>query len=99
MLIAVGCSLLCLATKDFMFIAIQILVINLAAAVYSRGLLRIGFAGVVASNVFWIAARKGTEAWIGHELPIAYRYDNDLFHFMLIASTFTVYKAFSRGKR
>ncbi len=54
-------------------------------------------AALLASNVFWIAARKGTEAWIGHELPTAYRYDNDLFHFMLIASTFTVYKAFSRS--
>jgi hypothetical protein len=60
-------------------------------------LLRIGFLGVVISNVFWIVARKGTEAWIGKELPSELRYDNDLFHFMLMASTFMVYKAFARG--
>jgi len=93
----VATALLCLLTEDFGFLAIQILGINLAAALWSRGLLRIGFLGGVISNVFWIVARKGTEAWIGKELPSELRYDNDLFHFMLIASTFMVYKAFARG--
>lgn len=96
-LFAVACGTLGLVRKDFDFLAVEIVVFNMVAALASRGLLRWGFLGVVSSAVFWIAARKGTEAWIGRELPTAWRYDNDIFHFMLIASTFVVYKAFARG--
>ena len=97
MVFCLATALLAVMDQGFVFIAVQILGINLAAALWSRGWLRLGFFGVVGSNVFWIVARKGTEAWIGKELPTEYRYDNDLFHFMLIASTFVVYKAFARG--
>ncbi len=97
LLFASTCTVLFLMRHDFIFLAVEILVFNLAAALYGRGLLRIGFAGVVLSVVVWIAARKGAETWLGGELPTAWRYDNDLFHFMLIASTFIIFRGFARG--
>jgi hypothetical protein len=52
---------------------------------------------VVTSNVIWIAAREISSFWVGHELPVPLRYDNDLYHLMLIASTFIIYQAILRG--
>lgn len=95
---ALACSVPSFLWYNFDFLAVEILVFHLVAAFASQGLLRMGFLGVVGSAVFWIAARKGTEAWLGHELPTAYRYDNDIFHFLLIVSTFVVYKAFAKGE-
>jgi hypothetical protein len=93
----VACTVLFIERKDFTFLAVEILAANLAAALYCSGLLRIGFAGVAASNLVWIGARKATEAHLRMELPTEFRYDNDLFHFMLIASTYLIYKGFARG--
>ncbi len=98
LLFCAGTGALALALRGFDLVSIQILGINLAAALWCRGLLRIGFLGVALSNVCWLVVRRGAEAWIGGELPTAYRYDNDLYHFMLIASTFIIYKAFARGE-
>lgn len=95
---AIACSVPSFVWYNFDFLAVEILVFHLVAAFASQGLLRLGFLGVVGSALFWIVARKGTEAWIGHELSTEYRYDNDLFHFLLIASTFIVYKAFAKGE-
>jgi hypothetical protein len=82
---------------NFVYVALPLIFIYLAAAYYSRGLVRLGFLLVVASNVFWIAAREIASFWIGYELPVHLRYDNDLYHLMLIASTFIIYKAILRG--
>ena len=92
-------GVLALALRGFDFVSIQILGINLAAALWCGGLLRIGFLGVALSNAFWLAARRGTEAWIGGPLPTTDRYDNDFYHVLLIASTFIIYRAFSRGEQ
>lgn len=96
-LFSVSCTVLFSLRQDFLFIAAEVLVINLAAALFSRGLLRVGFAGVVLANLFWVGARKGTEVVQGHALATEWRYDNDLYHFLLLASTFLIYKAFARG--
>jgi len=82
---------------SFIYLALPLILIYLAAAYYSRGLLRLGFLLVVTSNVIWIAAREISSFWVGHELPVHLRFDNDLYHFMLIASTFIIYQAISRG--
>lgn len=97
LLFSLGCTALVAASGRFNFIAVEIAVINLAAALYCRGLMRVGFAGVVIANIAWLVAREGTGAWLGHEVPSEWRYDNDLYHFMLIASTFLIFKAFARG--
>jgi hypothetical protein len=82
---------------SFVYLALPLILIYLAAAYYSRGLLRLGFLLVVASNVIWITAREIASFWFGHELPVHLRYDNDLYHLMLIASTFIIYQAILRG--
>ena len=38
-------------------------------------------------------ARQGL---VHGELPVAYRYDNDIYHFFLIASTFMIYRGFKQ---
>ena len=81
----------------FVYLALPLTLIYLAAAYYSRGLLRLGFLFVVASNVIWIAAREIASFWIGYDLPVQLRYDNDLYHLMLIASTLIIYQAILCG--
>ena len=82
---------------SFVYLALPLILIYLAAAYYSRGLLRLGFLLVVTSNVVWIAAREIASSWIGYELPVHLRFDNDLYHLMLIGSTFIIYQAILRG--
>ena len=82
---------------SFIYLALPLILIYLAVAYYSRGLLRLGFLLVVTSNVIWIAAREISSFWVGYELPVHLRYDNDLYHLMLIASTFIIYQAILRG--
>jgi len=65
LLFCAGTGALALALRGFDLVLIQILGINLVAALWCRGLLRIGFLGVALSNVFWLVARRGAEAWIG----------------------------------
>ena len=97
MVFSIGCTVLVAMSGRFNFIAVEIAVVNLAAALSCRGLLRVGFLGMVIANLVWLAAREGANAWLGYELPVAWRYDNDFYHLLLIASTFIVYKGFARG--
>ena len=60
----------------------------------SRSLLRVGLLMAAGSNIAWIAARKTTELVRGAELPVEWRYDNDIYHFLLIASTLVIYRSF-----
>jgi hypothetical protein len=82
---------------NFAYVALPLILIYLAAAYYSRGLVRLGFLLVVVSNLLWIAGREIASFLIGYELPVHLRFDNDLYHLMLIASTFIIYKAILRG--
>ena len=81
---------------DFTYIALPTaLVFGVAARGAPAGTkLRLGLAMVVISNLVWITARKIGGAVAGGEVPVAYRYDNDLYHFLLIASTFVIYQGF-----
>ena len=79
--------------RDFMFIALPEGVIGLSAAYLCRGMLRWGFVAVVV----WIGARKITAVVLSGELPTEFRYDNDIYHFLLIISTFLIYKGIARG--
>jgi len=81
----------------FIFIALPIMLVYLIAAYYSQSKLRYSFLMVVASNIVWILAREIANYITGHEIPIAWRYDNDLYHLMLIISTFMIYKSISKG--
>lgn len=85
------------AFGSFAFMAVQVLTINGLAARRTTGLVRLGFAGVVVANIVWLVLRMGAEAWIGGTLPTADRYDNDVYHVLLIVSTFALYKGFSQS--
>jgi hypothetical protein len=82
---------------NFLFIAFPVMLVYLIAAYYSTGLLRTGFLMVVASNIIWIMLRQLENFILGHEIPKIYRYDNDLYHLLLIASTFIIYRAILKG--
>lgn len=82
---------------DFVYLAVPLAVNSFVAAYFSRFTLRTGFLASGISNLVWIASRKITAALIGGEVPEAYRYDNDLYHFLLIISTFIIYKAVAQG--
>ncbi len=73
------------------------IVVFVVAAVHARGLLRVGCWLVVLSNVVWVAARKIGNWAMGGEVPTELRYDNDLYHFLLIGSTYVIFRAFARG--
>lgn len=85
-------------TQDnFLFIALSVIFIYSLAAIYSKGLARIGFIAVIFSNITWIILREGTNILLGYEIPAQYRYDNDLYHILLIFSTFIIFFAIARG--
>ena len=81
---------------DFTYIALPTALVFGVSAKYARAgsKLRLGLAMVVGSNLVWIASRKIGEVIVGGEVPVPYRYDNDLYHFLLIASTFMIYQGF-----
>ncbi|KTD08597.1 hypothetical protein [Legionella jamestowniensis] len=82
---------------DFLYIALSVIFIYSLAAAYSKGLVRLGFIAVIASNIIWIGLREGTNLILGYELPVQYRYDNDLYHLLLIGSTYIIFVAIMRG--
>ena len=66
-------------------------------AYFSQARVRLGFLMIAGANVVWILARQIENRHSGHEIPIEYRYDNDIYHLLLIVSTFVLYKAIARG--
>jgi hypothetical protein len=82
---------------DFIYIALPIMMTYLLAAFYAKSLLRIGFIMVVVSNLAWIGMRMVANSIWGQELPISYRYDNDIYHFLLMFSSLIIYIAASKG--
>ena len=90
-----------MGAEDFSYIALPTaLVFGIASRHTAPGSkLRLGLLMVVGSNLVWFGARKLGMLIAGGEIPVEYRYDNDLYHFLLIASTFMIYQGFrERGK-
>lgn len=87
--------------EDFSYIALPTALVFGVAAKHapSGSRLRLGLVMVVISNLVWFAARKIGEVVAGGEVPVIYRYDNDLYHFLLIASTFVIYTGFLQLRR
>lgn len=86
------------SNNNFLYIAILTAIVYLFAACYSNGLLRSGFILVSASNIFLLVTRSIMNLILGYELPVKYRYDNDVYHILLIIATFMIYKAITKGK-
>ena len=93
-----GTAIFLTGVRDFSFIALPTaLVFGVAAAHAAAGSrLRLGLGMVAASNLIWFVMRKIGQGLVDGELPVAYRYDNDLYHFLLIASTFMIYRGFKQ---
>lgn len=83
---------------NYTYIAIPVILVYLIAAYYSQAKVRIGFVMVVISNLIWIVTRHIANYLTGHEIPIEYRYDNDIYHILLILSTYVIYKGIAEGQ-
>ena len=85
-----------MGVEDFSYIALPTaLVFGIASRHTVPGSkLRLGLWMVVGSNLVWFGARKVGMLIAGGEVPVEYRYDNDVYHFLLIASTFMIYQGF-----
>lgn len=81
----------------FLLIAIPAGLTYLIAAYYSQKQTRIAFICILGSNIVWILARQITGIMLKGHIPLAIRYDNDLYHILLIISTFILYKSIIKG--
>jgi hypothetical protein len=81
----------------FLYIAMSVLAVDLICACYSRAWVRAGFLMIAGSNAAWILARQIGNWFLGHQVSIECRYDNDIYHLLLIGSTFVLYKGIARG--
>lgn len=97
MFISLAFTYFYLSQQNFLYIALSVIFIYSLAAFYSKGLVRTGFVAVVVSNIIWIGLREGVNAMLGYELPVQYRYDNDLYHILLICSTYIIFVSIWRG--
>lgn len=93
-----GTGLFLTGLRDFSYIAIPTALVFAVAARHAPAgsKLRTGLGMVAASNILWFAMRKIGEVVLGGEVPVSYRYDNDVYHFLLIASTFMIYQGFKQ---
>ncbi|WP_133129291.1 DUF6962 family protein [Legionella yabuuchiae] len=82
---------------EYMYIAISMLFIYSLAAVYTEKLTKIGFLAVLLSNVVWIVLREGANYELGYTLPPEYRYDNDVYHILLLISMYLIYRSIHEG--
>jgi hypothetical protein len=96
--LSIGSSFLFMTHNgDFIYIALPVLLVYLIAACYSASMTRTGFVMVVIANVVWILTRTAENHFAGHEIAAGYRYDNDIYHLLLIISTFIIYKSIVKG--
>ncbi|MDF1929713.1 hypothetical protein PGH45_06100 [Legionella pneumophila] len=82
---------------NYTYIALPVILVYLIAAYYSQAKVRIGFVMVVISNLIWIVTRHIANYLTGHEIPIEYRYDNDIYHILLILSTYVIIRVLPKG--
>ncbi|MBN2689406.1 MAG: hypothetical protein JXR42_02210 [Gammaproteobacteria bacterium] len=83
-------------TQNFIYMALPLGATYLLVASICKSWLRVGFLLIVLSNVIWIGARYVTEYIIGGTLPIQYRYDNDIYHFLIIIAVVMIYRSIGR---
>jgi hypothetical protein len=83
--------------NHFFYIALSMIFSYGLAAFYSRNMTRFGFLSIVGANILWIILRKGGEFILQTPIPPEYRFDNDIYHILLIVSTFIIYKSIEKG--
>lgn len=90
-LVSVGVFLYVLRTRvQYVPLALSMALVYLLAALLTCGLLRVGFLLVVFSNLVWLALAR-----------VSYleqnKYHNDIYHVMLIVSTYVLYYSVELG--
>lgn len=78
--------------EDFTYLAIAILWVSFSSIFKTYSWVRLGFLFTFLSNIIWIALRKFLTNLHGGFLPPDLRYDNDVYHFLLIISTYILFK-------
>lgn len=88
-----------LKEESFAYLAASALIAFSIAAYYSKGLTRLGWVLIVISNLAWMLMRTGLGYYLGVDLEDypEYKYDNDIYHLMLIVSTFVLFHSIQKG--
>lgn len=87
-----------LATLQFFFISLGMgLVLTLFAA-HTSGILKRGIVMMLGATIAWIIMRQTTNWLLQTELPVAYRFDNDIFHLLLMLGTYWFFQGIRRGE-
>lgn len=81
----------------YFLLAISQLISFLVAIFYSRKLARIGLIFAVCSTIFWILARQIGLIYWDQNINVEYTYDNDIYHLMLIVSTYILFLSVNKG--
>ncbi|MCC5792666.1 MAG: hypothetical protein JJT82_08695 [Legionellaceae bacterium] len=84
-------------SSHFIVIALLLIFIYSLAAYYSTRRARLGFIAIVLANIAWIMMRKGANAMLGYEVPLEWRYDNDIYHLLLIVAFYILYRSIEQG--
>jgi hypothetical protein len=99
MFLSVGFSFLFLTYYQGVFIYLSLAMIfsYIITSYYLKSLARVSFLMIIGSNIIWITLRVVGYCIMGHNIDPIYRYDNDVYHLLLIISTFVLYKSITKG--
>ncbi len=96
---AVVLTVIGVSRQNFLFLACAQLSMTGVLAFQARGLLRLGWMGVIVSNLSWILMRQLLQDY-SRKYAVDFvhiRYDNDIYHLMLIVSTYLLFRSVSLG--
>jgi hypothetical protein len=81
---------------NYLFLSLSTFVAFSVVAYQTQGLLRWGFILTIFSSALWIAMRQLASRYVDLDAHPEWKYDNDIYHLLLILSSFTVYYAIAR---
>jgi hypothetical protein len=80
------------------FTALSLLLTTLIAGIYSRGLTRVGFFGLVFTNILWILIQVSVPLFLGHRLVPQNDYANDVYHILELVFIFILFWSVVKGQ-
>jgi hypothetical protein len=83
--------------SNFVWIALCILVTYIVLACYSIRWTRIACFSLILSNLIWIVLREILDVHYHLKGNVDLRYDNDIYHFLMIISTSFVFYSIYKG--
>lgn len=82
----------------YLFIIVETLFCSVGLSFYTKGYARYGLIGVTISNILWTLMLFFGLWWFQGKFPVEYRYHNDIYHLMLMASMLMLFLAVRRGE-